>query len=118
MRAWRIALPALVLAGGYAAQVAWSRHIAALCVEEEIRAEKDPHAACLRVLAKWRTLPPWGCRDAELGWVPRRAYWELFRKMTGRDFPPDPMAWSAWLTANPRLAWDEKKGHLEPIPQP
>ena len=104
------------LAGGYAAQAAWADRIAARCVREEIESEKDPHAACERALAKWRTVPPWGCRDAQFGWIPRRAYWELFRKMTGQDFPPDPLAWSAWLTAHPRLVWDTKKGHLVEVP--
>ena len=106
-RRWMMwaALPTLLVAA-WIAQAAWASHVAERCVLEEIEASPDVNESCARALAKWRTVPWWGVRDPQFGWVPRRAYWDLFRKMTGQDLPADPMAWSAWLTAHPHLVWD------------
>ena len=47
-----------------------------------------------------------------VGWVPRRSYPALLRKVTGADLPNDPAAWEAWFQAHPRLVWDPKQRRL------
>ena len=112
----RIALAALLALGPavFAGQTTWARHIAAVSVREEIEAGRDPRTGdldcnevCARALVKWRTVPWYGVHDAQFLWVPRRAYHELFLRMTGADLPDGPEAWAAWLELHPDLVWNE-----------
>ncbi len=113
-----LAAALLVLGGGYLAQVWWADRIARQCVHEEVESGRDAAGAldcsqvCERALAKWRTVPWYGIRDKQFVWVPRRAYWELFRAMTGKDLADEPDSWAEWLRAHPALVWDERSRRM------
>ena len=72
-------------------------------------------------LAQWRDTPWYGWLFSEgkwcFGvddalWIPKRAYYEEFKLVSGDDVGNDPSAWETWFRAKPALLFDMERNRL------
>ena len=112
--------------GGWLGQVWWARRLVDetlegpfnnfrfLFFESHIKggASNDTE---LMFVQYWKETPCFGSWGGSR-WLPRRFYFEFFRRVTCLDLPNEPSAWEAWFKAHPNLVWDEKRKRLVDFP--